>query len=142
MPEEPIYATAEELRTRVEMTNDQLPDPEAIRILIEAEDLVDARLGVRGVDPETGRKVVPADEDAWRARKLGEATLEVAAVIFSDPDVARRQRARFLSGDVSTNGFYGAAYGERAEALIDASGLRVNRARMSGGDRRRYRHFR
>jgi hypothetical protein len=142
MPE-PYYATVAELRSAVGASEATLPDEEATPILATAEDLVDERLGVRSVDPDTGRKVVPADEDDWRARKLAEATVEVAAAIYADPDVARRQRARFESGDVSNSGPYGSPFGERFDALLNQSGLRVNTARMSGGRRRlrRFRHF-
>lgn len=139
---EPYYATIEELREKVKVEEAMLPDDEATQILTEAEDLTDERLGVRPIDEDTGRKVVPAEEDAWRIAKLRDATLEVAAVIFRDPDVASRQRARYTSGDVSVSGFYGAAFGERADALLNQSGLRANRARMSGGRRRSLdRHF-
>jgi hypothetical protein len=151
-PTDPVYFTAPsastsyaqpgDLRAKVGMSAEALPDTEAAQFISEAEDLIDERLGVRPVDPDSGRKVVPAEEDEWRIAKLRDATLEVAAVIFRDPDVAARQRARFTSGDVSVSGPYGAAFGERADALLNQSGLRVNRARMSGSVRRlRTRHF-
>lgn len=135
----PLYATPDDLRKELKVSAEMLPDEEANGILTTACDLIDERLGIRPIDPETGRKVKPDEVDAWRARKLAEATIEVAAVIFSDPDVARRQRARFSSGDVSVSGFYGPAFGERSAALLNQSGLVVNTARMSGGARRRCR---
>ncbi len=140
MPE-PYYATADELRAKLKVSDEVLPDEEAIELLIEAEDLVDERLGVRPINEETGRKVDVEDEsiNPWRLEKLAGGTVEVAAVIFSDPGVVSRQRARFSSGDVSVSGFYGPAFGERAEALLNQSGLRVNTARVSGGRRRRRR---
>jgi hypothetical protein len=138
MPE-PYYATVDDLRTKVGVDEAMLGDAEAIELITAAEDLVDARLGVRPVDDESGRLVVPADEDAWRIKKLAEATLEVAKILFEDPGAASRQRAKFTSGDVSTSGPYGPAYGERAMALLNQSGLRRNTARMSGGGRRRRR---
>jgi hypothetical protein len=141
---EPYYASADDLRAKLKITDEaMLPDEEAIELITEAEDLIDERLGVRGIDPETGRKVALDDysDESWRTDKLREATLEIAKALFEDPGLASRQRARYLSGDVSTNGFYGPAYGERCEALLSASGLRANRARMSGGRRRGLRHF-
>jgi hypothetical protein len=133
-----LYAAPAELREMLDVNPEILPDSEAIGILTKACDLIDERLGVRPVDPATGRKVVLGDyaDEAWRLTKLRDATLEVAKAIFEDPGLESRQRARYVSGDVSTNGFYGPAFGERAESLINASGLRVNRARMSNGRRR------
>lgn len=140
---EPHYATADQLRTKVKADKAMLPDDEAIELLTEAEDLIDERLGVRPVDSETGRKVVIADysDETWRTDKLRDATLSVAKTLFEDPGVAERQRARYISGDVSANGFFGSVFGERVEALINQSGLRVNTARMSGGRRPRLRRF-
>ena len=140
MPE-PYYATADALRAKLKLGEEVLPDEEAVELLVEAEDLIDERLGVRPINEETGRKVDVEDETikAWRLEKLAGATIEVAAVIFSDPGVTSRQRARFSSGDVSVSGFYGPAFGERFSALLNQSGLAVNTARMSGGSRRRCR---
>jgi len=137
MPE-PYYATAEQLRAKLKVAEEMLPDPEATELLTEAEDLIDERLGVRTINEETGRKVDIEDETIkpWRLEKLAGATVEVAAVIFSDPGVTSRQRARFSSGDVSVSGFYGPAFGERSAALLNQSGLAVNTARMSGAIRR------
>lgn len=134
---EPYYATVEELRVKLGVDKAMLPDEEAVDLIEIAEDLIDARLGVRPVDETTGRKVVPDDEDAWRIEKLAKATVEIAKAVFEDPGVESRQRARYISGDVSTNGFYGPAFGERAATLLNASGLQRNTARMSGGGRRR-----
>jgi hypothetical protein len=126
---EPYYATAVELRSALGgLSEEVLPDADATKLIVEAEDLVDERLANRPIDTDTGRKVKLADydgDDAWRLRKLAEATLEVASVIFADPDVARRQRVRSTSGDVSTSSPYGPAYGERAQALLNASGLAI-----------------
>lgn len=134
---EPVYTSASALREKLEVTAEVLSDDEALNLIETAEDLIDERLGARPIDEDTGRKVVPADEDAWRVEKLAKATLEVAAVIFRDPGVESRQRVRSVSGDVSTSSPYGYAYGERAQALINASGLaypfaRVGRRRSRG----------
>jgi hypothetical protein len=138
---EPYYATADALRVKLKLTEEVLPDDEAIELLVEAEDLIDERLGVRPINEDTGRKVDVEDSSikSWRLEKLAGATVEVAAVIFSDPGITSRQRARFSSGDVSVSGFYGPAFGERSAALLNQSGLAVNTARMSGGSRRRCR---
>lgn len=133
---EPIYATAEELQKALGVNADILPDAEAVTLIETAEDLVDDRLGNRPIDEGTGRKVVPADEDTWRVKKLAQATIEVAKVLYEDPGVERRQRVRSVSGDISTSGAYGSPFGERFAALLTASGLRCNTARMSGGGRR------
>lgn len=130
------YATPADLRKALKVDAQMLSDDDALETLLIACDLIDERLGIRPIDEETGRKVVLADEEAWRARKLVEATLEVAKVIYNDPGVEARQRARFASGDVSVSGFFGPAFGERAEALLNQSGLRVNTARMRGSGRR------
>jgi hypothetical protein len=138
---EPYYATADALRAKLKLTEEMLPDEEAVELLIEAEDLIDERLGVRPIIEETGRKVEVEDESIrpWRLEKLAGATVEVAAVIFSDPGVTSRQRARFSSGDVSVSGFYGPAFGERSAALLNQSGFAVNTVRVSGCGRRRCR---
>jgi hypothetical protein len=138
---EPYYATAEALRKKLKVAKEVLPDEEAVELLVEAETLVDERLGVWPINEETGRKIDVEDESIkpWRLEKLAGATIEVAAVIFRDPDVASRQRARFSSGDVSVSGFYGPAFGELGAALLNQSGLVRNTARMSGGTRRRCR---
>lgn len=133
------YATATELRAKLKVTAEMLPDTEAAELIVIAEDLIDERLGVRPIMAETGRKVAVADIEGWRAAKLAGATVEIAAAIFSDPGMQSRQRARFSSGDVSVSGFYGPAYGEHAAALLNQSGLVRNTARMSGGTRRRCR---
>jgi hypothetical protein len=138
---EPYYATAEALRKKLKVAVEVLPDEEAVELLVEAETLVDERLGVWPINEETGRKIDVEDESIkpWRLEKLAGATVEVAAVIFRDPDVASRQRARFSSGDVSVSGFYGPAFGELGAALLSQSGLIRNTARMSGGTQRRCR---
>jgi hypothetical protein len=139
MPE-PYYATVKQLREKVKVEDEEvLSDAEAVQILTEAEDLIDDRLLARPIDPDTGRKVVLGDfqNETWRTDKLREATLGIAQAIFEDPGVTTRQRARFESGDVSSNGFFGGAFGERVDALLTASGLRVNTTRVSRG--RRYR---
>lgn len=120
---EPYYATADELRAKLKVNAEVLPDEEAVELLEIAEDLIDDRLANRTVDDVTGRKVVPADEDDWRIDKLAKATVEVAANVWRDPGIESRQRARSTSGDVSISGVYGPAYGERAQALLNASKL-------------------
>jgi hypothetical protein len=138
MPE-PYYASADDLRARLNVSEEMLPDEESVKLLSAAETLVDERLGNWPVNEETGRKIDVEDESIkpWRLEKLAGATVEVAAVIFEDPGVVSRQRARFSSGDVSVSGFYGPAFGELGAALLNQSGLVRNTARMSGGSRRR-----
>jgi hypothetical protein len=133
----PLYATVEGLRSKLGLTAEVLDDDEATEVLTTACVLVDERLGNRQVDPETGRKVDPEAIEQWQAEKLAAATLELAKLLFEDPGLASRQRARFISGDVSVNGLYGPAYGELFAALLNQSGLVVNTARMSGGRRHR-----
>lgn len=133
----PLYATADALRKKLDTTAEILPDDEANEILESACDLIDERLGNRPVDPDSGRKVVVADEDGWRIQKLAKATLEIAKALYEDPGVESRQRVRSVSGDVATSGSYGPAYGERVESLLNQSGLRVNTARTSNSARRR-----
>lgn len=135
---EPYYTTAAALRKALgELSAEVLPDADAIDLIERAEDLVDDRLGNRPIDEDTGRKVVPADEDTWRVEKLAKATLEIAGVLYRDPGVESRQRVRSVSGDVSTSSPYGPAYGERAESLLSASGLAVRFARASNRRRNR-----
>ena len=130
---EPVYTTADDLRAALgDLPKEVLPDAEAYDLIERAEDLIDERLGNRAIDEETGRKVKLADyaDEPWRADKLAKATLEVAAVIFRDPGVESRQRVRSVSGDVSTSSPYGPAFGERAQALLTASGFAQPFARV------------
>jgi len=140
----PLYAAPTELREMLGVNSEVLPDSEARGLLSKACDLIDSRLGPRPIDATSGRKVVAGDFSAepWRLVKLRDATLEVAKALFEDPGVESRQRARFVSGDVSANGFYGGAFGERVESLINDSGLRVNTARAGRNRRCRARSLR
>lgn len=147
----PLYAAPTGLRTFLGTNEDVLSDSEANVVLGKACDLIDERIGNRPIIEATGRKIPMGEEaeervgegfEEWRLKKLAEATIEIAARIFSDPGVESRQRARFETGDVSASGFYGPAFGERASALLNQSGLVVNTARMSGGNRRFRRHHR
>jgi hypothetical protein len=130
---EPYYATPDELRAKVGgLSKEVLPDAEATTLISEAEDLIDERLGNRCPDETTGRKVTSEDFtelEAWRLRKLAEATIEIAAALFHDPGVQSRQRWRSLSGDVATGSPYGPVFGERAQVLLNQSGLAVPFAR-------------
>jgi hypothetical protein len=131
---EPFYATAVELRDALSIADESvLSDDAAAKLLEEAEDLVDDRLGPWRIDAESGRKIVVAEVEPWQAKKLAQATLEVAKVIFSDPGIASRQRLRSVSGDVATSGPYGPAYGERFEVLLSASGLAIKFAQARRG---------
>lgn len=132
MPE-PYYTTAEALRAKLGVSEPMLSDEEAVGLIEDAEDLVDDQLGNRLVDPDTGRKVVPADEDDWRIVKLGKATLVVAKLLFEDPGGAERQRFRSVSGDISTSSPYGSPYGDHFDSLLAASGLAVRFARVGRG---------
>lgn len=142
---EPYYATLAELRSALKVDETVLPDAEATELLEAAEDLVDDRLGPWPIDPASGRKIIPAEVEEWQAKKLADATLEVCKVLFGDPGVERRQRFRSIAGDVATGSPYGAAYGERFEVLLSASGLAFKfahaRARRYGRNARIIRSF-
>ncbi len=120
-----IYATITQLRTELGVTSTELDDAAATRLIDDAEDLVDAELGRRPIDPLTGRAVNVATIAAWQLVKLRRATVKLAALLFYKPDLASEQRWKMVSGpDFTFSGTDGPLWGSLIVALIDATRLR------------------
>jgi hypothetical protein len=132
---EPVYTTPDAVRTEAEVDATTLPDDQATRWIIRAENLIDAALGARWVDETTGRKVVQADVDGWRWTKLGDATAILAARLYAHPELLTEQGYMSLSGpDFSRSGPLGSRlFTPEIDALLNASGLRRVGGRARSG---------
>lgn len=122
---EPYYCTANELRDHLSVSEVTLGDARAISLIEDAEDVIDDMLGVRTVDSETGRKVVPDQVDAWRFLKLKRATLKVAGQLYSKPGMLTDRRWETQEGpDFKVSGPVGSLFGTDVEMALNQSGLR------------------
>lgn len=122
---EPYYCTAEEVRTELGVTAEVLPDAQALKLILDAEDHIDMLLGFRVVYPETGRKVEQADVQSWQWDKLSRATVKLAALLYTQPDAINGPRFRTMSGpDFSGSNPLGATIGQAIMTLLNGSGLR------------------
>lgn len=129
------YAEPDELRDVLGLTEDVLPDKRALRLIRDAEDTIDRLLGASILpDETTGRKILEADVEAWQWEKLRRATVAVAELLHSNPELARGQQWRSVSGpDFSFAGPQGATVGAQVIALLDDSGLRRLATRAVAG---------
>lgn len=121
---EPYYTDAAALRTELGVDPAVLPDAQAVATIEIAEDLIDVELGMRDIDPDTGRKVVEADVQPWQWIKLGRATVKLAARIFRDPNLAGIEYDT-MAGEVTVSHRIGPRFGEDVAAALSQSGLRV-----------------
>lgn len=134
---EPYYATIVGLRALLGVDNVALPDPRALELLEDAEDVIDDLLGARPVDDTTGRKVVVGEVEGWQAAKLARATLKVAARLYREPGLVSQQRwDREKGPDFEVQGRLGNMFGDDVGRVLDASGLRVLSTRFDGRSRR------
>lgn len=136
---EPIYATADDLREKLDVDDTALPDGRAIALLSGAEDWVDRIAGPIALDRDTGRKFDPANLSSLQAAALAKATLTVAAVTYSDPAAFTSQTFGKVSGPdftlenpASLTGLSGPAVAtlRSAAAFLDAARLRVLRGAL------------
>lgn len=125
------YATAAQLRDELGVTSTVLPDEDADRLIETAEDLIDAQLTApRDSDGEplainetTGRRVTQADVDAWRWTKLSQATVLVAADLYTDPGLAKGRMWQSERGpDFALSGPLGDDLGRRVAGLLAMTG--------------------
>lgn len=120
----PYYTTVALVRTELGVDSTVLPDADALALIADAEDMIDEMLGLRSVDETTGRKVVQADEDAWRWTKLGRATVKLCRVLYENPALLTEQTFASVGGpEVSTSTPFGSPFGRQVIALLDQSGL-------------------
>lgn len=133
------YTTPGALRLELNMDEDDtdtLSDVAATKLILDAEDAVDAMLGVGylWVDEDTGRKVVEADVEGWQWSKLDRATAKMAAALYRDPTMMSGQRYNKITGpDFSREGPLGAQAGSQITALLDDSRLRRLTSRAGNG---------
>jgi hypothetical protein len=122
MPE-PYYATADDLRAELDVDDTVLSDAAAIKLIEDAEDVIDSMLGARPVDDTTGRKVVQADVESWRFVKLTRATVKVAARLSEDPTILTAQYTSVSGPDFSFSGRISTTWGSVVENALTLSGL-------------------
>jgi hypothetical protein len=136
----PTYATAADLRGEYvpALTDEQMSDAEANRLLEQAEDLIDDALGARPIDTDTGRKVRLSDfdENDWRIGKLTSATAALARRISENPSLLSDPLYDTTTGEVTLSGPRGSRFGARVEALLNATGLRRLTTTASGASGR------
>lgn len=118
------YASVQDVRDELGDDGDSLDDAEVVRLIIDAEDLVDEYLGARCVDPTTGRKVVRADVEEWQWTKLNRATTKLAALLHTDPDLTGVLYSEVSGPEFSVKGREGSRFGSSIDALLNQSGLR------------------
>jgi hypothetical protein len=125
------YATPDALRAELGVDESSLSDEDANRLIVAAEDLIDAELNQlrdenddpRPIDEATGRKVTQSLVDEWRWMKLASATVLVAALLYQEPDAARgRQWKRERGPAFEFDGPRGHDLGRRVVALLAATG--------------------
>lgn len=136
------YTTPRALRLELNMAEDDtdtLSDAAATKLILDAEDAIDAMLGVGylWVDEDTGRKVVEADVEAWQWSKLDRSTAKMAAAIYRSPTMLGGQQYDKITGpDFSREGLRGSAVGSQITALLDDSRLRRLTSRAGNGGQR------
>jgi len=133
---EPYYTTATALRTELGVDNTTLPDADALKIIQNAEDLVDELLGGWPIDRTTLRKVVQANVEAWQWTLLGRSTVKLAAQLYRDPELARRREWTNIKGpDFQVSGPAGGGIFTDVLAPLNQSGLRNLTGRALPGTR-------
>lgn len=138
----PTYTTPAAVRAELGLTTETLPDETALRLISDAEDLVDGMLGAWPVDETTGRKIVQADVEAWQWVKLGRATVLVARNLYRNPGVLSSTQWGSVKGpdfwfEKRIGGELAAILTRQVIAVLDASGLRRLAGRARPGSQHR-----
>lgn len=130
------YTTPTLLRAELDIDPDQLSDADATRVIQAAEDHIDVLLGGRCPDSGTGRKVLEADVEAWQWAKLRRATVLLAALMHSTPDLLTQRQFRRVKGpDFEVEDPMSGATPQTVLGPLNASGLRVLSGRALPGGR-------
>lgn len=141
MPE-PYYTTADDLRAELGVAEEVLADPAAVKIIEDAEDLIDALLGSHPLDLDTGRKIVEADVEPARFAKLSRATYKLAALIYQNPGLATDARWRREKGpEFEVEDPIGGAIATAVILPLNQSGLRILTGHARTGRRGRHPFF-
>lgn len=123
------YATAEDVRSALDVDSEVLSDVAAERLLGFAEDRIDDVLMGRDVEDD-GRKVDITDTDleAYQLTKLALATARLAARFYEEPELVHDQRFSSQSGEISASGPLSEVLGPAVMGPLRASGLMVRPA--------------
>lgn len=135
---EPYYTTAAELRTELGgLTIGELSDAAATLLIQRAEDRIDSLLGGRPIDETTLRKVVEAEVESWQWSLLGRATVVLASLLYSTPNLLTQARYRREKGpDFEVEDPLGGVIPDTVIGPLNGSGLRVLAGRaLPGGSR-------
>lgn len=133
----PTYATAADLRAELEVNEATLSDTAANKLLGKAERRIDRLLGAVRIYEATGRKIDPTELEAWRATKVKDATVAIAAATYRDSTVFDTPQAKSIEGpsfkltDLTPVKPAAAAVLVEACALLDEAGLRRLTARVT-----------
>lgn len=119
---EPIYTDTATLNDELGVI---LDDNQATRLIVDAEDMVDALLGGWPTNRTTGRKIVQSYVEAWQWALLRRATTKMAAAIYRDPAILTEQGWDSQQGpEFAVSGRRGPRIGTHIVALLDQSCLR------------------
>lgn len=128
------YTDTAALRSELGVDAEILPDDQALKLIADAEDMIDDQLGIRSIDHESGRKVREDEVAAWRWEKLARATLKLARFMYEHPGWGTEQRFSSPGGDIGAAGPYGSPW-PAVSALLNDSGLRELTTAITGGRR-------
>lgn len=134
---EPYYTTAAALRTELGVNSTALPDAAALVLIQRAEDRIDGLLGGRPIDETTLRKVVEDEVESWQWGLLGRATVVLATLLYSTPNLLTQPRYRREKGpDFEVEDPLGGVIPDTVLGPLNGSGLRVLGGRaLPGGSR-------
>ena len=135
---EPYYTDSATLRTELGVDLTTLPDAAALLLIQQAEDQIDVLLGGRPVDETTLRKVVEANVETWQWGLLDRATVVLASMLYSTPNLLTQAHYRREKGpDFEHEDPLTGSIPATVTGPLNASGLRVLTGRaLPGGSRR------
>lgn len=135
-----IYATPDDLRARLGVDANTLPDARAESLITSAEERVDRIAGAWPIRPDNGRKFNPAGLTTLYADAVRDATTILAAAVYANPNAFTLNAVDGKTGMVRGPDFElrsptplppeGRAAFRDAAARLDNMGLRELTARM------------
>lgn len=122
---EPVYTTADDVRTVLGVSEDAFDDDAAEALILTAEDITDDLLGAWTIDDASGRKIVEADVDDWQFEKLGRFVAQLTAKLYLNPSLVNGVQWTSESGpDFSHSGPVGSPVGAGLMSILNQTGLR------------------
>lgn len=121
------YAQPADLRAELGVDSSVLDDDAALKLIADAEDVVDSLLGAWPIQITTGRKIDPTLHGilSWQIGKLTRATVKIAALVHATPDIFTQRQYTSVSGpDFTVSGPVSGLLGTHVLAILDSSGLR------------------